>query len=267
MRPALSSCFTLALLLAAPAARADPIDACLRAADEGQTLRDRGQLLAARDRFAACAAAACPSIVRADCAGWLSAVDQRIPSVLFRAVDGEGRPLADVRVSIDGAPPEPLSDKERRLDPGEHRLRFFAGAEGSPALEQTLVLRERERAQTHIVRLLPPPAVPPPPRPPEGMARGAVIASIVLGGAAVAGGAVFAGLAWDAKHGADDLRATCAPGCSPAAVDAVRAKEIGANVALGVGAACAAAALIVLLVRPRAAPSLSRAEPALVVRF
>ncbi|APR88561.1 hypothetical protein A7982_13910 [Minicystis rosea] len=264
MRSALRFCFALAAVLAAPSARADSVDACVSAADEGQMLRDRGKLLAARERFAACAAQACPRLVRTDCAGWLAAVEAQIPSVILSAVDGDGRPIADVHVSIDGGPTEPLAGQARRLDPGAHRLRFFARGWQGAALDQTLVLHERERAQTHIVRLLPPR---PPPPAPATLGHGARTASIILGGVAVVGGGVFAGLAWDAKHEADRLRATCAPRCDPADVDAVRAKGIGANVALALGATSAVAMGVLLLVRPGRAAAVSRGEPGVLFRF
>ncbi|MFO0761218.1 MAG: carboxypeptidase-like regulatory domain-containing protein [Byssovorax sp.] len=242
-----------ALLLAAPAALADPIDTCLRAADDGQTLRDQGHLLAARERFSACAVQACPRVVRKDCGAWKTDIEARIPSVIFSAVDSAGRPLAAVQVSIDGGPTEPVTGDPRSLDPGTHRLEFTAAGTAA-SLVETLVLRERERARTHLVALLP---APPPPASPPRLALGAAIASIVLGGVAIASGGAFAGLAWDAKSSVDDLRARCAPSCDPAEVDAIRAKEIGANVALGVGAAAAVAAAVILIVHPTDKPAVA----------
>jgi hypothetical protein len=63
-----------------------------------------------------------------------------------------------------------------------------------------------------------------------------------------------------ARGDADRLRTTCAPACDPGDVDAVRAKQIGANVALGVGVLAAGAAAV--LVFPWPAPSASRARVA-----
>jgi hypothetical protein len=82
-----------------------------------------------------------------------------------------------------------------------------------------------------------------------------VAAAAVLGGIAVTGGAVFAYLAATAKSDADHLRATCAPGCNPADVDAIRTRLIVANVSLGVGIASAAAGVGVLVWGPRKDPA------------
>ncbi|MFT3772802.1 MAG: hypothetical protein QM820_46020 [Minicystis sp.] len=245
----------MAIVLAAPRLHADTVGACVRAADEGQALRDQGKLLAARERFLACSRDACPRLVRTDCAGWLADVDARIPSVVLAAADAGGRDLTDVTVTIDGAPrSDGTSGRAVPLDPGTHRFRFTRPS--GAAVEETVILREGERGRAVTARFgeprVPPPALPPAP-PPE-MGRSAIVAAIALGGVAASGAGIFAGLATSAKSNLANLRATCAPNCQQAQVDAVRAKEIGANVALGVGIAAAVAAAVVLIVRPGDAP-------------
>jgi hypothetical protein len=240
----------LAVALAAAPARADTVDACLRAADEGQALRDQGKLTEARERFLACSRDACPGMVRADCAGWLADVSARLPSVVLGAADGDGRDLVDVTVAVDGGPAEALTGRSRALDPGLHRFRF-ARPTGA-AIEVTAVLREGERSRAVTARFGGP--RPPPPAEAPRLSRPAVVAAAVLGGVAAAGGGLFAGLAVSAKNEVDHLRSTCAPNCQQAQVDAVRAKEIGANVALGVGIGAVVAAAVVLIVRPTGEP-------------
>jgi hypothetical protein len=235
----------LAVLVGGPSiARADETDACIKASDEGQVLRDQGKLLAARARFLACSRDACPSIVRADCAGWLADVDARTPSVVVSAEDPAGHDTADVRVTMDGAPFLPhLDGRAIPVDPGEHRFHF--DRDGAPPVEETAILREGERRRTLMVRF----RALDEEKPPSGPG-GAVIASIVLGGAALVGGALLAYFGATAVSARDSLRTSCAPGCSPSQVDAVRNREIAANVSLGVGLAAAATAVVLLVVRP-----------------
>lgn len=238
----------LAFTLVAAPARADPVDACLRAADEAQVLRDRGKLQRARESLLTCSRSACPRLVRADCAGWLADVDARLPSVVLAAQDPQGRDAASVKVTVDGvALDEGISGRSLPLDPGAHRFVFERA--GAPALEQAVVLREGERRRLVSVRFPAPDGGAAPAPPPPG--RGALAAAITLGGVTLAGGGVFAGLALGAKRDFDHLRTTCAPRCPPALVAPVRTKEIAADVALGVGVGAAVAAVVILVLRPR----------------
>jgi hypothetical protein len=248
LRPAPAALLlALALVGRAAPARADAVEACIRAADEGQSLRDQGRLLAARERFVTCAAEACPALLRDDCAGWLGGLEARLPSVVIAAADPAGRDLVDARVSIDGAPrPDAAAGRAVPLDPGVHAVRVTGP--GGAVVELTVLLREGERRRVVAARFAAAGAA----APPGPAGRGPIIAAVVLGGVALTGGGLFAGLAWSAKDELAHLRATCAPGCDPAAVDAVRAREIGANVALGVGLAAALAGTLVVVLRPGA---------------
>lgn len=250
-----------AALSAAGTARADTVEACARAAEEGQSLRDKGQLVEARARFVSCSAEACPRLVRTDCGGWLADVEARTPTMVLAATGEGGRDLTDVTVTIDGAPAEPISARAIPLDPGPHRLRF-ARPSGA-VVDRPVVLREGERRRVVTATF----GDTRHPLPLGGSGRPTIIASIALGGAALAGAGLFAGLATAAKDEVTRLRSTCAPDCTAAQVDAVRAKEIGANVALGVGIAAAAAAVVVLVVRPGAARAASITPAGLTLRF
>jgi len=81
---------------APPPARADEVAACVKSAENAQTERSAHRLRAARERLLACAQASCPSVVRNDCATWLSEVDQLLPSVVVQARDTRGLELFDV---------------------------------------------------------------------------------------------------------------------------------------------------------------------------
>src|SRR5271167_2677163 len=92
---------TAALLtLPAATARADDKAACLDAASKGQSLRDHGKLVEARELFRRCAAQGCPQMVVQDCGGWLGDVEKSLPTVVVTAKDGSGNDLVDVKVSL-----------------------------------------------------------------------------------------------------------------------------------------------------------------------
>jgi hypothetical protein len=175
--------------------------------------------------------------------------------VVVSALDPAGQDAADVRVTMDGAPFLPrLDGRAIPVDPGEHRFRFER--EGSPPVEETAILREGEQRRMLAVRFAP---VQKEERRSTGLG-GAMIASIVLGGVALAGGGLFAYFGTTALSERDNLRATCAPGCKPAQVDAVRNREIAANVSLGVGLGAGATAVVLLVVRPGEAKRAARLE-------
>ncbi len=249
------------IALSVPAtARADQTDACIEASVRGQELRDQGKLVAAREKLLACGAPSCPQLLQKECAEWLAEVEARTPSIVLGAVDAEGRDTADVAVTLDGAPLlARLDGQAQAIDPGAHRLRFEHA--GSAAVEQQVILREGERRRALTVRFPPrasgtgtpraeagAPAAPAASAAPLGPARPIAVAA--LGGVAVASGVTFAVLGLGARSDRDHLRATCAPACDPAAVDAVRAKEIGANVALGAAVLAAGAAAVLVFTWP-----------------
>jgi hypothetical protein len=269
MRPSTSILLAVAAGLAASspgAARADQTDACIEASVRGQELRDQGKLLAAREQLLVCGVQSCPRVLQKECSEWLAEVEARTPSIVIGAVDAAGRDTADVKVTLDGAPfLARLDGQAQPIDPGAHRLSFEHA--GSATLEQQVILREGERRRVVTVRL--PPLAPPlapsaPPAAPAAPAAaagpGRALAVVGLGGLAVASGVTFAVLGLGARGDADHLRTTCAPACDPGDVDAVRAKQIGANVALGAGVLAAGAAAVLVFTWP--APSASRARVA-----
>ena len=252
-------------------ARADDVEVCAGASEEGQELRDRGRLRAARERFVTCAAERCPAIVRKDCAGWLASVEEKLPSLIVRARDTEGRDLVDVAVTVDGEPiAERLDGRALVVDPGSRTLRFAIA--GAPEVTRTLLLREGEKGRVVDVVL----GV----MGREGGGTGAggaadaggaaragsgfsvPVSGWILGGLSLAGFGALAGFGLSAKSAVDDMRAGCAPACSPERVDVARRDMILANVGLGVGVLALGAAAIVITVHNRAEPAPSAAARA-----
>lgn len=77
-------------------------EACLSAADEGQSLRDDAKHMLAREQFLACAREVCPRIVRDQCTEWLRQLDEATPTVVFGAKDDCGNDVTSARVTSDG---------------------------------------------------------------------------------------------------------------------------------------------------------------------
>jgi hypothetical protein len=224
----------LAAIFAAPAARADDTDACLSASDSGQKERDNGHLLEARKQLLLCSRDVCPRIVRSDCGKWASDVQDRIPTVIFGARDAQGGDLVDVTVEMDGNPvARKLDGRPFPVDPGEHRLRFTH--EGSPPIEQTAVVREREKGRAIVVQFggadNKSEEQPPAPAPEKGHS----ILPYVVGGVGVIAIGSFAYFGISGSTDASNLRSTCAPHCSDSSVSDVKRKLLIADISLGVG--------------------------------
>lgn len=251
---------------------------CVLASERGQDLRDAGKLLAAREQFVACAQEACPALVRADCARWLAGVEDRIPAVVLRVRDREGRDLAAARVAVDGKPLAGAQDgRSLELDPGPHTVALEV--EGfAPAVVQ-LVAREGERNRLVDVALEPAPSAAAPvgaaaiatapsvpPRAPAASTereasapRPFPVAAAALGAAGIAGIGVFAALGLSARADVQTMRQTCRPWCSQEKVDAAQRKALWANVSLGAGIVAAGSAAWLWLRHPEAAPAPSPA--------
>jgi hypothetical protein len=249
--------------LTAGSAHADELSTCVKASEVGQTLRDEGKYLRARENFAVCSRDVCPGIVRRDCTGWLLDVEKSLPSVVISATDG-GHDITDVKVTIDGvAVAGKLEGKPISLDPGAHALHYEHG--GQPALDDQIVVRAGEKnrlVKVSFGTLAPPlaPTTPPLPankpttvpagKPPSPLAY-------VLGGVGVVGlvGWAYFGVSGDAD--VHNLRSTCGQlhDCSDASVSSARTKLVLADVGMGVGLAGVVAGGIVFFATRRSGPS------------
>jgi hypothetical protein len=238
----------LAVLLSVPDARADETDACLAASDTGQKERDAGHLIEAQKQLLFCSRDVCPRIVRNDCGKWASDVQERVPTLVFAARDSRGADLAEVGVEVDGAVvTSKLDGRPVPANPGEHHLRFTH--EGSAPLEQTVVVREREKGRTIAVEF---PAAENPAEevttpPPEKSSS--PVPAFVVGGVGVLALGSFAYFGITGSNDASSLRNSCAPRCSDSSVSDVRRKLLIADVSLGVGVVSLAVAGYLLLSR------------------
>jgi hypothetical protein len=235
--------------LCADAARAAPAsseekEACFRAVDSGQHLRDSRRLVAAKDQFIMCARPVCPGPVKKDCAQWLSEVEATLPTVVLGAKDASGGDVIDVRVSVDGTPLlDKLDGSSIPVDPGPHAFHFEWPGHGSVDLEVLARQGEKNRLVTANFTKATSTAASPV-ETPAAVSHPTPLGVWVLGGVAVVGGALFTGLAISGQSDVDNLRVTCAPNCSQSSVDSARTKIIVANVALGVGIASLGAATV-----------------------
>jgi hypothetical protein len=139
-----ASVWTCAIVASwAPAHAEDAVTECIAANERSIQLRKAGRLLEARRELPACTATSCPEVIQSACAGRIEELNNAVPSVVFDVKDRAGRPVAAVRVSIDGQPPVPVGATSTPIDPGPHVLRFET--EGQSPVEKRISLLEGER--------------------------------------------------------------------------------------------------------------------------
>jgi hypothetical protein len=250
--------FSVILLstLASSRAHADDKAACLAAASTGQSLRDQGKLVEAREQFRRCAAQGCPQMVVQDCGTWLSDLEKNLPTVVVTAKDGAGNDIVDVKVTLDGQPLlSKLTGESIPLDPGPHTFHFET-ASGTKVDRQVLV-KQGDKNQEVAAVLGTPAATPAPAAPPSGAApppaspsSGWKTAGWVLGGLGVIGmgvGTVFGIVSMNDKNSAHcDANNYCDPG----PLDSGRSAATGADVGFIAGGALLVGGLVVLLLAP-----------------
>lgn len=133
---------------------------CIQANTDAQTLRREGRLAEARKELGMCSSSKCPSLVSADCVKRLDELESAQPTVVFNVVDGSGRDLNDVKVTLDG---KVLLDKLTgvavEVDLGEHTLTF--SSPDRPSVTETLVFREGEKSRVARITMKGPHDAPP----------------------------------------------------------------------------------------------------------
>jgi len=240
-----------AVVLAAAPARADPPTKaqCLAAYSDGQDQRQAGQLRQARAAFALCASDPCPRALHADCTRWRSEVDRLVPTIVLGARGADGRDLADVRVTVDGAlVAERLDGRGIEVDPGEHVLRFEAP--GEAPVEQRLVIHEGEKGRAISVSF----GAPPSPAAPaaagqrsSGAPRPVTWPTVALAGVSVVSLAVFT---YAGVSGLSRWEACTGGRCATGDKSYVDARWTVADVTGAVAIASAAAAAYLFVTRP-----------------
>jgi hypothetical protein len=140
---------------------------CNDAHTKAQPLRRAGQLRAARRELRTCAAPACPTLIRDECAQWLDEVGRAIPTLVLEASDQDGNDRSDVRVTLDGQVlAERLDGNAIEIDPGEHDLVFESQGVAPVTRHVVVVLGEKDRHERVTLEVPRTAAVPPPPPPP-----------------------------------------------------------------------------------------------------
>jgi hypothetical protein len=260
-------------MLSAPSAAAsgNELKACVDAADAGQTLRDQGKLVEAREKFVTCARDACTSVVARQCTTWLDDMNRSLPTITIRASDGSGREVVDLQVTIDGQDnPQAAGGMAVSVNPGLHKLRF---RHADVTLDQDVVVHAGEKLRAIEARFSPLPPVhtegPPAPAPAAatvappvtdgGGFRFPLVAGVSLG-VGVAAFAVTGVLVATASSDVNHMRGTCAGSCSPSQVDSVNTRITVANVSLVTGFVGIAAAAVSLLVANGHSSSTSQAS-------
>ena len=247
------------LLSLSRSATASEADQCATAAEDAQSLRDKGKLKEAREGFARCARDTCPKIVQKDCAPWLDETDKRLPSLVFRVHDEAGGDLADVVVTANGAPLVSRIDGSAVvMNPGEVKLRFESSSR--PAVERALVIAEGEKAR--VVDVIMPKAgshavAAPPPKPlAETSAPRSTALKVtpwVFVGVSAASLATFGVLQGVARSELSTVQSGCGKTktCSDAELSPIRTKFIGSGVALGLSIASLAVASGIWIFSPK----------------
>jgi hypothetical protein len=234
---------------------------CASAAEEAQPLRAAGKLLDARQRLLVCTNAACPRVIRHDCAAWLEKLDGEIPTIVVRAHDDRGRDLVDVRVTVDGkALLTQLDGKPLPIDPGKHALRYEA--DGLPPVDGTVLIAAGEKNRAMLVAFARPHA---PADGEEAAARPAIAPPVqtassvpVLGYALLGLGLVAAGsftvFEVLGQNEYANLRDGCATmhSCSESAIDTSKTHLLVAGASLAVAAIALSAGGIIVLTSKRA---------------
>jgi hypothetical protein len=265
-------------LLVSATGRASPKD-CIASHSTGQREAKAGHLRLATQLFTQCGSdETCPDRLRQECAEFLQAVGQTVPTVIFSVLDEKNQDISQVKVfSLDELIVDGLDGRAVQVDPGKHRLRFLLpwGA----VLSSDVLIREGEKNRliqvkiaeasadsgnvpTHDSKKDPALAAPTPaanpatPTPPPAVAprNGPPIAAWIASGAALVGlglGTTFAILGSSKKS---DIEA-CSPNCGAAmrpTYDALKRDYLIADVGFVIGVASAGVATWLFLAPPTA---------------
>lgn len=233
--------FTVALSVAPRPARAGDRDACVEAANEGQSLRGDGRLVAAKQRFVACGQASCPGLIARSCVGWLDDLERQLPSIVVRVVDESESDVTDAEVTVDGARVVGnvgvTTGRAIEIDPGRHVVR--ASAPKRSVVEQTLIAAEGEKRRLVRIRLAAdavaaPPSVRSSREPPTSEPRIPTLAW-PIGGIALAAlttGGILGGLTISR---ANELADDCGPTCPASDRQALEGRFLVADILGAVG--------------------------------
>ena len=127
---------------------------CADAYQSAQELRAAGDLTSSLEALLICAQATCPQFIQADCATWLTEVQQEVPSVVFSAKSASGEDATAVSVSMDGKRiAERLDGKPVLVNPGTHT--FVLEMAGEPPVEKQILIKQGEQNRVIEVSFAP----------------------------------------------------------------------------------------------------------------
>ncbi len=227
---------------------------CMDAASDGQVVRDQGHLLEARAHFQKCAQSECPAPIPSYCGDWLRDVGNKIPTLVIRVVDDDGRDVADASVLLDDRTIE-LDGRAVEVDPGKHRIRITRPA--SKPFETEIIAAQGEKDRVIVGKLVAeqaPPRTPPPlpPPAPERPARAVVpTSSWTAWGIGAAGLLSFSIFAVKARLDYDSYAASCGQRCSTSERDSVATTVTLADVSLVVGLVGAGVGTVLYILHPK----------------
>lgn len=231
--------------------------ACMAAAAKGQELRDDGKLVDAKPFFQQCAESSCPAPIPGYCAEWLGDLNKKMPTIVFRASDENGRDVADANVEIDGKRTVAVDGRAVEIDPGKHTIKISRA--GSNPFEDVIVVAQSEKDRIVVAKLTAAaatPAVVTPVKKDEPAKSGGIpTASIIswgIGGVALL---TFAGFGLKARVDYDDYEARCGNRCAESERDTVATSVLVADISLVVAVVAAGVGTYFLLTRPSPAAS------------
>ena len=261
MRGARFPTFVATLLVGRLASAQSVVDrqACVDAYEGAQVASKHDQFSRAREQIRVCLSAACPGVLRAECAQWLDGLERRQPSVVLECQGPDGTPATTVDVRLDGVLlTRTLQGKALDIDPGPHELVFELPSE--PPLALRVVVREGEKRQRFSASF--PLRRGSPPGASVDVARRPVPWTVyALSGLGVAAAGAFVGIGLWGNAGKNDLEA-CRPDCTSSATSGVRGRYIAADVMLGVSLVSLGVAAVLYFTRGSVPRPVARVDPA-----
>jgi hypothetical protein len=123
---------------------------CVVANETAQDLQRSGKLVEAQAQLLTCAASACPTAVRLDCADRLQSVEQALPTVVFTPRDAGGGDTSAVSLAVDGVVQSAsLDGTPVAVDPGTHTFTLILAGRAPVLLR--LALKKGDRVRREVV--------------------------------------------------------------------------------------------------------------------
>jgi len=241
------ACLSLAAACPGSAWAADVAATCTTSYESAQISKKKKEYQSARRELLACIRT-CPAVVQRECGQWLDALEPVVPSIVIHA-EAAGEDRSEVKVEMDGKMlAERLDGKGIDVDPGRHD--FVFSLEGYPPIRKTVLVQDGEQLRVLNAAFEKPDAGGSSGRKAAVTSRPVPVATYVLGGIALAGGAAFAAFGLVGNSQRNRLETECMPHCSDGQVDGLRRNMIVADVSLGVGLAALATSTVIWLARP-----------------